>query len=347
MDMMKEKETILVALSGGVDSSTVAALARESGAAEVICATLLLNGEQANPAASAVAEALGLRHVLLDCSEAFEREVIRPCAEAYFRGRTPNPCCLCNPALKFAKLLALAEELGAERVLTGHYASIGELDGVPAVRRGRDAQKDQSYFLYRLTPGQLKRIGFPLGGMEKAQVRELAQRFALPTASKPDSQDVCFGVPGETCGETLRHRAGLPARPGRFLFEGREVGRHEGVHRYTIGQRQGLRVALGVPAYIQSIDAETGDVTLVTDPRALETDSFCIADAVGAERFGLPGLSVRIRYRSPAVPCQVEPEEAGRWRVIPERPLRAVTQGQSAVFYQGDLVVGGGIIQSC
>ncbi len=345
--MMEKNETVLVALSGGVDSSTVAALARDAGCREVICATLLLNGERENPAASAVAEALGMRHILLDCVRDFQERVILPCAEEYARGRTPNPCCLCNPVLKFAKLLALADELGADRVLTGHYAGIGELAGGPAVCRGLDRQKDQSYFLYRLAPEQLARIGFPLGGMEKAQVRELALRYALPTASRPDSQDVCFGVPGESAGETLRRRSGLPSRSGRFLFEGREVGRHDGVHRYTIGQRQGLRVALGVPAYVQSMDAQSGDVTLVTDPRLLESERFLISDAAGAERFCLPDLSVRIRYRSPAVSCRVEPGEAGTWQVIPEHPLRAVTPGQSAVFYQGDLVVGGGIIQAC
>ena len=190
-------------------------------------------------------------------------------------------------------------------------------------------------------------VRFPVGAMDKSEVRRIAAEYGLVTSDKPDSQDACFQVPGESFGETLRRLEKLPRRPGLFRYQGRIVGRHNGVHEFTIGQRKGLNVALGVPAYVAGIDPESGDIRLETEPERLLASRFTV-ERVSWQSGRAPDLSgeleVQIRYRSRAVPCRVEPDGAGGAAVFPAVPQRAVTPGQAAVFYRGDLLLGGGVI---
>jgi tRNA-specific 2-thiouridylase len=264
----------------------------------------------------------------------------------YASGRTPNPCCQCNKELKFAELIKAADELGLKGVFTGHYVNLFCENGIYYLKKGVDAGKDQSYFLYRLTQSELSRAGFPLGQLTKQEVRAIAAEAGLPCAVRKDSQDACFQIPGECCGEMLRRRCGLPLKRGKFIFNGKVVGRHEGIHRYTLGQRQGLNVALGVPAYVKSISAENGNIELTVDQNELLNASFDVRDISWASGSCPDGnLTVKVRYRSPGVECRIENLDESRVRIYPSQPLRAVTPGQAAVFYDGDLVLGGGTIR--
>lgn len=355
------KEKVVVALSGGVDSSVAAALAQEAGC-EVIGVTLRLKhpdpdfsaaqlcvSERDEEAIAQVVRTLGIQHRFLEGFGRFRERVLEPAALEYMNGRTPNPCCNCNLLVKFGMLVDFAREIGATRILTGHYAKLERSPEGFILRRGDDWKKDQSYFLYRLTQRELSLLSFPVGMLEKEEVRRIAARIGLVTSQKPDSQDACFQVEGECFGETLRRLCGLAAKPGRFVYRGRTVGRHAGVHRFTIGQRKGLNVALGVPAYIAAIDPESGDIRLETDPESLLSHEFPVHDLswqLGAPPEG-EEMEVQIRYRSRAVPCRIEPTGEGSCRVIPELPLRAVTPGQAAVFYRGSRLLGGGVIGSC
>ncbi len=345
---MSEKH-VAVAMSGGVDSAVAAYLAQQQGY-EVTGINLQLDDSPADDTLERCCDALGIRLVRRDCRKNFHEKVIVPAAELYASGRTPNPCCECNRVLKFAELLAAADELGIRKVLTGHYVSVvQDEDGRFILCCGHDRRKDQSYFLCRLTQSELARAGFPLGGLEKSEVRRIADAAGLPCASRPDSQDVCFLKPGECCGETLRLRSGLPVRYGKFICNGKTVGRHQGIHRYTIGQRQGLNVALGVPGYISRIDPASGDIILTTDSAELMSTAFTVVRQnwiSGMMPENISNLSVRVRYRSPGVECRMEILDETRLLVIPAVPQRAVTPGQAAVFYAGDIMLGGGEIES-
>ena len=335
---------IVAALSGGVDSTVAAALALKEGA-EVIGVTLAMKhpdpafsdaqrcaGQADLDAVKAVADKLGIEHVVLDRFPLFRDRVLRPAAETYLQGRTPNPCCVCNAEVKFAALLDYARSIGADKVITGHYARI---DGNFRLRRGADPIKDQTYFLYRLTPDMLKNIDFPVGDMPKSEVRRIAAELDMPTAERPDSQDACFMAEGETFGETLRRLFDLPAKPGTFFYRGKKVGTHPGIHQYTLGQRKGLRVALGQRGYVSQI-RQDGNIELETDENRLFSRGFTLQDICGE----LPeqGL-VQIRYRSKPVLASVSGNV-----VTTAEPQRAVTPGQSAVFYDGDILLGGGVI---
>ncbi len=349
---MSAKPKILVALSGGVDSSVAAAMLVEEGY-EVIGATLSFRspdpafadrqhcGAQSDfDSIAQLTARLGIRHYVLDRYREFEARVLRPSWEAYRAGLTPNPCCRCNPLVKFGELIAFAREQGCSALATGHYARIE--NGL--LRRGSDRAKDQSYFLYRLTPEQLAFLRFPLGQLDKAEVRRRALALGLTVAAgKRESQDACFACEGECFAETLRRLFGAPQTPGDFVCNGKKVGRHIGVHCCTIGQRKGLNVALGVPAYVAGIDAATGTVELVTDEKLLECREFAVGDLV-LHRSLPANCLVQIRYRTPARAASVS-SVGGMVKVIPEAPLRAVTPGQSAVFYDGEYLLGGGIIQ--
>lgn len=348
---MSLKPKILAALSGGVDSCVAAALLVEQGY-EVIGATLNLRSPDPAFAArqhcgapsdlDAIAQLtskLGIRHWVLDRYGAFESRVLRPSWDAYRSGLTPNPCCLCNQRVKFAELIAFAREQGCSALATGHYARIeGGL-----LRRGLDRVKDQSYFLYRLPPEQLEFLRFPLGDMDKTEVRARALALGLTVAAgKRESQDACFSCDGECFAETLRRLFAEESPPGDFIYEGRKVGRHAGVHCCTVGQRKGLNVALGRPAYVRSIDGVSGTVELVTDVELLERGVFTVGNLV-LHRQPPPKCMVQIRYRTPACPAAVT-ICGDMARVELETSLRAVTPGQSAVFYDGELLIGGGII---
>jgi tRNA-specific 2-thiouridylase len=344
---------IVVALSGGVDSAAAAGLLARAGL-HVVGATLVMQPGGPGDAvtqARAVAAALGIEHRVVDCAAAFRAEVLAPAWREYDRGRTPSPCVLCNDRIKLRALAALADELGAERIATGHYARIGPAPdghGV-ALRRGVDPAKDQSYFLHALSKEHLARVAFPLGGLAKAEVRALARELGLPNAARAESQDACFAGGEAGFAEALRLAFGGCARGGAIVGPGgAALGRHGGVHRFTIGQRKGLGVALGGRAYVCRIDGATGDVVLSDDPRDLESDGL---DAAGFCWIGGPvpagpfRCAAQIRYRHGAAAATAELLAGGRLRVRFEAKVRAVAPGQAVVLYRGDRVLGGGWIE--
>jgi tRNA-specific 2-thiouridylase len=342
------KKKVAIAMSGGVDSTVAAYLAQRAGY-EVYGIYLRMEQDAAaDVELLRSCEELGIELLEYDCAANFYEKVLYPSALEYNSGRTPNPCCQCNKVLKFAELLEAADKLGVETVWTGHYVRLICEDGIFRLAKGTDSGKDQSYFLYRLTQKELSRIGFPLGEMSKAEVRQIAADAGLPCAVRKDSQDACFQIAGECCGETLRRRCQLPVKGGWFLHNGKRVGRHNGIHRYTLGQRQGLNVALGVPAYVRSISAETGNIELTTDQNELMSSSFTVKAVSWQSGNGIPAgdLTVRVRYRFPGVGCTLKELPDGRLEVYPDCPQRAVTPGQAAVFYIGEYIAGGGIIEN-
>lgn len=338
---------VLVAMSGGVDSS-VAALLMQQQKHEVIGVNFLLSADAVvDPSLEECCRALKIPLIVRECGDAFYQRVLVDSAREYARGRTPNPCCRCNAELKFKELFAAADELGIEHVVTGHYARTQIRDGVAGIIPAADRNKDQGYFLYRLTQEQLQRVVFPLGGYSKSDVRQIAGEHGLICAARPDSQDACFQVPGECCGDTLSRLCRISGKRGRFIYQGKNVGRHDGIHRFTIGQRQGLGVALGVPAYIRQIDAERGDIFLCTDQQELLCDRFKV-DNIVWQQGGVPApdveLGVRVRYRSGIKTCFFSGDENSGVVCLTEAQ-RAVTPGQAAVFYDSEgTILGGGVI---
>ena len=347
---------VVVALSGGVDSAAAALLAKQAGC-EVIAATLDLmppepdwqqawgcGGEDKNIVVNA-AKTLGIEHVFINGAAAFEERVLKRCFEEYSSGRTPNPCVLCNPMIKFGLLAEFARSIGAEALLTGHYAKFSP---ERLIVRGDDPKKDQSYFLYRLDRNLLDFIDFPVGNMQKSEVRELAQAAGLPVADRPDSQDACFVFPGETFADTLFRRFHGEARKGNFIYNNKVVGRHLGIHRCTIGQRKGLNVALGVPAYVKSISCSDCNVELVTDQTLLERKSFEIANC-NFQVKDMPSeteeLLIQIRYRTPPALGYLRKIDDDTFSIELNTPQRAITPGQSAVIYRNNTLLGGGIIK--
>ncbi|MCP4675056.1 MAG: tRNA 2-thiouridine(34) synthase MnmA [Deltaproteobacteria bacterium] len=359
--MIKKREPVVVAMSGGVVSSVTAGLLLEEGH-PVIGATLLFRpyvddesvnwccGAGALEAARSVSKTLGIAHHALDCAAEFEEQVLRPAWNEYDRGRTPSPCIACNERIKFGILIELAKKLGATKVASGHYARIDRSDDGKSTRllRGVDRRKDQSYFLFSLTSKQLDSILFPLGDLQKSEVRRLARKMGFSNADRPDSQDACFVYKDEGFAEGLRRRFDAEARPGRVLdSNGTDLGKHPGIHRFTIGQRKGLGIALGHRAYVSRIDATRAEVVLSSDESFLMTD-FLTASEISwkdGERPALPmRVQVKIRYRHEAAEAMLD-EENGRATVRFDEPQRAVTPGQAAVFYDGECVVGGGWIE--
>lgn len=342
---------VLVALSGGVDSSVAASLLAEAGH-EVRGVTLLQgagtsgSGEAAaRRAPSTTAARLGIEHHVLDVSAAFRREVVGPFAAAYRRGLTPNPCIECNRRVRFGTLLDEAARLGCELVATGHYARIRREGTRYRLLRGRDREKDQSYFLFMLGQAHLPRIAFPVGEMGKEEVRRRARALRLPGVEGPESQDLCFAGPG---GYRAFLREHLPETsvPGPIVdTSGRELGRHDGIQNFTVGQRRGLGVAQGKALYVVSINPATATL-VVGGATELAADGCRLGDVswVTGEPPGGEGLEVKVRHRSPALAARLEPGESGEWLVRFARPVGAVAPGQAAVLYRGDEVTGGGTI---
>ena len=348
-------ERVVVAMSGGVDSSVAAALLVEAGC-EVIGVTMRLSGEGSRCCslddaedARRVAERLGIRFYVADYADAFRREVMEPWADAYLAGRTPIPCVACNQRFKFRHLLDRARALGASAVATGHYARI-ETDvasGARTLLRGADPAKDQSYFLFDLRPEQLAAIRFPVGALTKQQVRERARALGLATAEKPESQEICFVPDGDTAGAVEKLRPGAAPGDGEIVDEaGRVLGRHGGIHRFTVGQRRGLGLATGARVFVRAIDAERNRVQVAPIDRL---------GALGARLTGVswvagepPAESVRatvcVRYRHAGTNATIEAARDGTARVTFDEPVVAVAPGQAAVFYAGDSVLGGGWI---
>lgn len=345
---------IVVAMSGGVDSSSVAWMLKEEGH-EVVGCTFDLWPEAwrtgAAEDARRVCVQIGAPHRVVRAHEDFEREVIAYFRSEYLRGRTPNPCVRCNPRIKFALLLRLAQEVAADAVATGHYARVGRDAGTGrfAIRRAICREKDQSYVLHGLSQGQLSRVVLPLGQWEgsKDDLRRLAGKAGLKTQNRPDSQEVCF-VPDGDYAAFVEAGAPGPLRGGNVVdMSGNVLGRHKGVHRFTIGQRRGLGVAVGYPLYVVRIDAESGEV-LVGPRNAAESPGLCAGEVhwVSVPPPEAPfRAEAQIRYAHRPAPCTVEPLQGGGAKVLFDEPQSAVTPGQAAVFYDGDLLLGGGTIE--
>jgi tRNA-specific 2-thiouridylase len=351
------KERVLVAMSGGVDSAVAAARLVDAGH-DVIGVTLHLwdypeagagsHGRCCAPEdqydARRTADQLEIPHFTFDRRELFAKTVVEPFVEAYLAGETPSPCAACNRGVKIAELVALADRLGAARVATGHYARVGRTaDGTPFLREGADPAKDQSYFLYATSRAAIERLVFPLGESVKGEVRAEALARKLPGATKGESQELCFvGGGAHAYAAFVEGRAKGRVRPGPIVdASGLVVGAHEGVHRFTIGQRKGLGVALGKPAFVAGIDPETATVRL-GDETALGSREAFVDDVVVAPGVELPlDARVRIRYRHEGARGRVERASRGGARIVFAHPVRAVSRGQIAVFYDGDRVLGG------
>ena len=355
---MGRRERIVVAMSGGVDSAVAAARCVAAGD-EVIGISLRLARDGGGSCCSlddfhdarAVADHLGFPHYVFDLADDFERHVIHPFVAEYLAGRTPNPCARCNRQLKFGVLWARARALGARWLATGHYARIGTdpVTGRPCLRTAVDAGKDQTYFLFALDQDDLAHVRFPVGELTKAEVRAEAAALGLRVADKPESMEVCFVPDGDAAGFVERHAPSGALRPGRVVDEaGRQVGRHAGVHRFTVGQRRGLELAGGHRArrYVKALDAHTATVT-VSDAAGLRARGLVAHGtswAGGAAPAPDSRLAVRIRHRHPLIPARVLATDPGATTVLFDDDGPAVTPGQAAVFYRGDTVLGGGWI---
>jgi tRNA-specific 2-thiouridylase len=352
--------TLVAAMSGGVDSSVAAALMQEAGAT-VIGVTLKMKtcddsrertksccGLDDNIQARMAAKTLGIPHYFHDVRDRFSEEILRHTWNEYHRGRTPNPCILCNARLKFGALLDYAHSLGATGVITGHYAILdpGE-DGHNRLRRGLDDRKNQTYFLSQLTQDQLDHAYFPLGRMEKSKVRELAAERGLSNAEKTESQDACFGYADERFSTTLERLFAEGAVDGGEIItlDGTVVAHHSGIHNFTIGQRKGLGVAMGDPAYVTHIDGETQRVTISTNPNDLLKKSLTASGMNWLDRPGdeFPCMA-QVRYQQRPVPATARVDGAGDLTLHFDEPVRAVTPGQAVVLYRDDQVLGGGWI---
>jgi tRNA-specific 2-thiouridylase len=366
------ESTIAVAMSGGVDSSVVAGMLRSRGE-RVVGMTMQLWNQRRLPElqgdratgrccslddvydARYVAQKLGIPYYVVNFEERFEREVVKPFVDEYLAGRTPIPCTLCNNFIKFEQFLEMAAGVGANRMATGHYAQIGwnPDSGRYEMLRSVDRAKDQTYFLFGLTQEQLARTLFPLGGMEKPQVRELARELGIPTAEKPDSQEICFVPNGDYAAfiDAYFREQGISAEKtaGELVTsEGKVVGEHSGVHHFTVGQRRGLRYAAGEPLYVIATEPDTRRVIIGRRNELLRAKTevkdvnwVSIASPASPLR-----AQVKIRNKHVAAEASLSPtSDPQRIEVHFDEPQRAVTPGQAAVFYLGDLVLGGGWIE--
>jgi tRNA-specific 2-thiouridylase len=369
---MPNSNTIAVAMSGGVDSSTVAAMLRAKGYNVIGLTMQLWNhrrlaGHPGMPAAvrgrccsiddvydaRRVAETIGIPYYVVNHEARFERDVVRPFVDEYLSGRTPIPCSLCNNHLKFDQLLLVARQIGAGWLATGHYAGVecSDENGRWLLKRPADRSKDQTYFLFGLSQDQLSHSLFPLGGMTKSEVRDLARRHGLALAEKPDSQEICF-VPGGDYKHFLDAYLAEQGEPplataGEMVTTGGEViGEHGGIHNFTVGQRKGLGVATGSPLYVIQIKGDTHQVVVGNDEelysrtlRVHRVNLISVADLKGPMR-----VTIKIRHRHEPAPALIEKSGADEILATFDQPQRAITPGQAAVFYDEDVVVGGGWI---
>jgi tRNA-specific 2-thiouridylase len=345
---------VIVGMSGGVDSSITAHLLKEQGYAVEGVSFILYEARmkqsftgccsiEAIKDASNTASELGVKHSSIDLREEFMEKVIEPFISAYCNGMTPNPCIMCNKHIKFPYLLKAAQDSGADFIATGHYARIQLQDGQYRLMKGVDSKKDQSYVLYVLKTEDLKKIKLPLGTMTKNEVREIAQSLNIPAAKRPESQEICFvedndycrfmdGLSGNTCGKIIEAESGAV------------LGRHNGIHLYTIGQRKRLGISTGKPLYVTKIDPKT-NIVYVGDREFAMAREFFVEDINWlCERQPRFTASVKVRSTMQAEPAEIETSGEFSAKIIFNEPQWAPAPGQSAVFYKGDTVIGGGII---
>ncbi|MFC1942139.1 tRNA 2-thiouridine(34) synthase MnmA [Chloroflexota bacterium] len=354
---------VVVAMSGGVDSSVASALLKERGY-DVIGATLQLwprdkeydrsNGTKgccgidAVTDAKKVAHKLGIPHYVMNFRDLFAQKVIADFSREYSQGRTPNPCIRCNQYIKFDPLLEKAKGLGADFIATGHHARIepDENNGTYLLKKGFDAHKDQSYFLYPVIQEQLKHTLFPIGDLTKDKVRQIAADMNLPVASRPESQEICF-IPDNVYPEFLKDHIPQAAEPGPILdAQGNTLGQHHGIMSYTIGQRKGLGIAAEEPLYVTDILPDRNAVVVGTREQTYSSE--LIASDLNWIAIARPehtiNVKAKIRYRHPEAKATITPLEDDNIYVKFDEPQMAITPGQSIVFYEGDVVIGGGII---
>ncbi len=342
------KQKVLVGMSGGVDSSVCAALLKNDGY-EVVGVTLDLFGDTTSSQmdAKAVCDTLSIEHTVFNLQNEFKQFVIDDFINEYINGRTPNPCIVCNRTIKFGQMLEIADKLGCDKIATGHYAKIIEKDDRFLLCRGDDKSKDQSYVLYCLTQKQLARTVFPLASHSKDEVRQTAEGFKLLNANKKDSQDICF-VPDGDYASFIEKTADFVSKTGNYLdINGKVLGNHKGVIRYTIGQRKGLGIALGKPAFVIDKNPVTNEVIIGDEEHLfykkvyIENINFIPFDKLEGEM----KVYCKLRYRHTEQPAVIKPYKNGVL-VEFETAQRAPSPGQAAVFYDGDIVVGGGVIVS-
>lgn len=351
----------LIAMSGGVDSALAAKLMLDQGYDCIGCTMKLYQNEDAGidrsrtccsledvEDARSVACKLGIPYYVFNFTDAFHDLVIRKFVESYQNGITPNPCIDCNRYMKFDKLYMRARILGCDYLVTGHYARIEEQDGKFFLKKALDETKDQSYVLYSMTQEQLAHTKFPLGSLRKSEVRQIAKQNGFVNADKPDSQDICF-VPNGDYGSVIQHHAKDTRTTGNFVDkQGNILGQHKGIIHYTIGQRRGLGISASEPLYVCGISPQSRNIVL-----GHECDLFC-REAEIADFNWISGdvphngfsCKAKIRYRQQEQPAHVTPIVNSRVRITFEKPQRAITPGQAAVLYDGDIVLGGGTIQS-
>ncbi len=342
------EDRVVVAMSGGVDSSVAAAFLIEKGY-EVIGVTIKRWSESFDrdswkdiEDARRVAEKLKIPHHVLSLDAQFERKVVDYFVSEYLKGRTPNPCALCNPNIKFGDLFLFAERMNAKYICTGHYAIISSRDGMPVLRRGKERAKDQSYFLARLKRESLSRIIFPVGSFPKSKIRKLAERFGLHISDKKESQEVCF-VPDGKVAEFVKRYSGSKILPGPIVdMDGNVIGTHDGIVGYTIGQRKGLGVSSDRPLYIIKIDCSTNTIYVgnkedLYNKRFIAKNPNWIGFDGGMEAFR---AVVKIRYQHRAAAARIRVVDSSQLDIQFEKKQRAITPGQLAVFYDGDVVLG-------
>ena len=356
MNTKASRTATVIAMSGGVDSSVAAHLLKQQGrevtgvffwkptyAGYCEGAASCCSPADAHDAAR-VADANGIDFHVVNVAAEFEHLIDLFCRE-YDAGRTPNPCTVCNPTIKFARLIEFADRIGAEQVATGHYARTEIRGDRPMLLRAADPAKDQSYALFALTQAQLARTVFPCGGMAKPDIRRLAADLRLPVHDKPDSQEICF-VPDNDYRRLLRERIPDSIKPGLVCgLDGAVLGEHPGVQLFTIGQRHGLRIAFGKPMYVVRLDRDTNTVVVGPDSALMRRElTVSHVNWLTAPPAGPFRASVKIRYTQPARPAMVTPLDAGKARIEFDEPVRAVAPGQAGVFYDDEVLIGGGWI---
>lgn len=343
---MNENKRVLLAMSGGVDSSAAAVLLREQGyeVAGVVLKMSPAHGQTVEDAKTAASQ-LGIPLFVKDMTAEFDREVVSYFAAEYRRGRTPNPCVVCNPKLKFKALLDTANAEGCDWIATGHYAGLRRENGVTYLTKGENLERDQSYMLCRLGQDVLSRLMFPLSHLPKPEVRKIAEKAGLSCAQKPDSQEICF-IPDNDYARFIEERLGK-SEPGEFISpEGLPCGTHQGIIHYTIGQRKGLGIALGRPVFVKAIDPATNRVYLADAADSFEEEVFLTDLSCTFPKSIHSGMEAEVKIRSRANPAKATLTlENGLVRVRFAEPQRAPAPGQTGAIYRGDVVLGGGFIE--